>query len=415
MKKGWEQRRIGDVCDVVNGGTPKTGVSEYWDGQHLWITPAEMGKRASAYVSDTERKLTDAGLRDSSARLVPPFSVILSSRAPIGHLVINTRPMATNQGCKSLIPRRDVEHKYLYFYLSSIVDFLNSLGTGATFRELSAGKLKDVSIPVPPLPEQQRIVGILDEAFAGLATAEANAARNLQNAREIFDSHLHAVFSQRGEVLQEGGPEAAATTKGWVRRRLAELTTKIGSGATPQGGEANYKRSGISLIRSLNVHDCEFRLKDLAFIDETQARQLDNVSVEPWDVLLNITGASVARCCIVPNDLLPARVNQHVSILRPIAHELSPQFLQYLLVSGDYKNRLLTAGDGGATRQALTKSQLQDFEIEIPPLPEQRRIVEELNDLRRQAAKLDKVARQKQSALAELKKSLLHTAFNGDL
>ena len=165
-------------------------------------------------------------------------------------------------------------------------------------------------------------------------------------------------------------------TDGWIRRRLSDVTTKIGSGATPQGGEANYKQSGISLIRSLNVHDGEFRMKDLAFIDETQAKQLDNVSIETGDVLLNITGASVARCCVVPNEVLPARVNQHVSILRPIASELSPSFLQYMLVSRDYKNQLLSAGDGGATRQALTKAQLQDFSIEFPvSLAEQQRIV----------------------------------------
>ena len=165
-------------------------------------------------------------------------------------------------------------------------------------------------------------------------------------------------------------------TDGWIRRRLSDVTTKIGSGATPQGGEANYKQSGISLIRSLTVHDGEFRMKDLAFIDETQAKQLDNVSIETGDVLLNITGASVARCCVVPNEVLPARVNQHVSILRPIASELSPSFLQYMLVSRDYKNQLLSAGDGGATRQALTKAQLQDFSIEFPvSLAEQQRIV----------------------------------------
>ena len=109
----------------------------------------------------------------------------------------------------------------------------------------------------------------------------------------------------------------------WIRRRLSDVTTKIGSGATPQGGEANYKQSGVSLIRSLNVHDGEFRMKDLAFIDETQATQLDNVSIEPRDVLLNITGASVARCCVVPSEVLPARVNQHVSILRPKHSQLS--------------------------------------------------------------------------------------------
>ena len=114
MKAGWKTERIGEVCEVVNGGTPKTGVSEYWDGEHQWITPAEMGKRSSPYVGETSRALTDAGLVNSSTRLLPPFSVILSSRAPIGHLIINTEPMATNQGCKRLVPSKALHHKFLY-------------------------------------------------------------------------------------------------------------------------------------------------------------------------------------------------------------------------------------------------------------------------------------------------------------
>src|SRR5947208_6699931 len=96
-----------------------------------------MDKRLSHYVKGTERKITDLGLRNSSAQMLPPNSVILSSRAPIGHLVINTEPMATNQGCKGLIPGSQLQHKFLYYYLGSIVDLLNSLGTGATFKELS--------------------------------------------------------------------------------------------------------------------------------------------------------------------------------------------------------------------------------------------------------------------------------------
>ena len=188
MKDGWEIRKLGEVCEVMNGGTPKTGVPENWDGSHLWITPAEMGKRLSPYVSNTERKLTDFGLRDSSARMLPPKSVILSSRAPIGYLVINTEPMATNQGCKGLIPRSQIHYKYLYYYLLSIVDLLNSLGTGATFKELSGGKLKEVTIPLSALSEQLRIVALLDEAFEGIATAKANADKNLKNARQPFDS-----------------------------------------------------------------------------------------------------------------------------------------------------------------------------------------------------------------------------------
>src|SRR5947207_6047509 len=122
-----------------------------------------MGKRLSPYVGDTERKITDLGLRNSSAQMLPPHSVILSSRAPIGHLVINTEPMATNQGCKGLIPGDQLQYKFLYYYLKNSIDLLNSLGAGTTFNELSGTKLKDVTIAIPPVPEQQRIVGILDE------------------------------------------------------------------------------------------------------------------------------------------------------------------------------------------------------------------------------------------------------------
>lgn len=168
---------------------------------------------------------------------------------------------------------------------------------------------------------------------------------------------------------------------GWQIRPLREVTSKIGSGATPFGGEAAYKVMGISLIRSLNVYDDGFRTKNLAFIDETQAAKLDNVIVEAGDVLLNITGASVARCCIVPNEFLPARVNQHVSIIRPVRDIVLPKFLHYLLICRKYKNRLLAVGeDGGSTRQAITKAQLLEFEIEFPALTEQRRIVGVLDE-----------------------------------
>ena len=162
----------------------------------------------------------------------------------------------------------------------------------------------------------------------------------------------------------------------WEVKPLEELTTKIGSGATPRGGKNAYKVEGLSLIRSLNVHDLEFRMKDLAKIDDDQADALSNVVVEPHDVLLNITGASIARCSQVPEDVLPARVNQHVAILRPKPNLVDSRFLTYLLVSKEMKDRLLGIGDkAGATRQALTKSQLQSFLIPLPPLEEQQRIV----------------------------------------
>jgi type I restriction enzyme S subunit len=169
--------------------------------------------------------------------------------------------------------------------------------------------------------------------------------------------------------------------RGWSKKRLIDITEKIGSGATPKGGKDAYKESGISLFRSLNVYDGVFKKKNLAFIDEEQARKLSNVIVREGDVLLNITGASIARCCVAPSELLPARVNQHVAIIRPKPDRIDSYFLGHLLASKQYKDALLHTGEkAGSTRQALTKSQLESFEVTIPPLPEQKQIVAILDE-----------------------------------
>lgn len=170
----WPLVQLGEVCRVVNGGTPSTKKSDYWGGEHRWITPAEMGKGSSLYRNETVRTLTESGLRSCTAALLPPFSVILSSRAPIGHLVINTEPMATNQGCKGLIPLDGVYFKYLYYFLLANKAYLNELGSGTTFAELSGSSLKAVKMPLPPVVEQERIVKKLDKIHDQVAQATSH-------------------------------------------------------------------------------------------------------------------------------------------------------------------------------------------------------------------------------------------------
>jgi len=165
----------------------------------------------------------------------------------------------------------------------------------------------------------------------------------------------------------------------WKECELGELTVKIGSGATPRGGSNSYKEKGISLIRSQNVLDLQFSLSGLAFIDDEQANALKNVTVESNDILLNITGDSVARTCKVPNFLLPARVNQHVAIIRAEKNKLIPDFLLYNLIA--QKEELLSQSEIGATRRAITKGMIEKFQINLPPLPEQKAIAEVLSSL----------------------------------
>lgn len=165
----------------------------------------------------------------------------------------------------------------------------------------------------------------------------------------------------------------------WNEDLLENLTVKIGSGATPRGGENAYKTSGISLIRSQNVYDFKFEPAGLAFINEEQADALANVEIQPNDILLNITGDSVGRCCIVAESVLPARVNQHVAIIRP-NERLNSKFLLYYINEPRNKAALLQVVHG-ATRRALTKGIIQNYKVSFPPLPIQRHIVDILGAL----------------------------------
>jgi type I restriction enzyme, S subunit len=375
----WVVKRIGDCCDVLNGGTPKTGVAEYWDGEHAWVTPAEMGKRSSPYIDETSRTLTNAGLENCSANPLPPNSVILSSRAPIGHLVINTLPMAFNQGCKGLVPKKELHHKFLYYFLYASVDLLNSLGTGATFKELSGGKLKDVEIPVPSLPEQERIVDILDEAFDGIAKAKTTAEANLQNARCLFQSHLQTVFSQRGE--------------GWVEKPLEQLVDILDSKRKPitkrdriAGEYPYYGATGIQDYVAGFIFD-----EPLVLVGEDGAK---------WASGDNTAFAVSGRCW----------VNNHAHVLRPLRNALLDNWLIYFFNHSD-----LSEFVSGLTVPKLNQGSLRSIPIPVPPINVQERLLKIMDALLSETQRLESLYQNKLIALDELKKSLLHQAFTGNL
>ena len=352
-----------------------------------------MGKRTSPYVGETERTITDCGLRNSSAQMLPPHSVILSSRAPIGHLVINTEPMATNQGCKGLIPNSQLHHKYLYYFLTSIVDLLNALGTGATFKELSGGKLKEVTVPVPPLPEQRRIVGILDEAFAAIATAKANAEKNLQNARALFESHLQSIFTQRGEGwMVQKVPEIA-------KHSLGKMLDKVKNRGKPE-----------PYLRNINVRWFAFDLSDLLKMPFLPT-EADKYTAIKGDVLV-CEGGYPGRAAIWNQDN-PVYFQKALHRVRFHEPEHNKWFLYYLNIqdaSGELKRHF-----SGTGIQHFTGEALAHFEIPLPPLPELRRAVENFDKLSEETQRLASIYQRKLAALDALKKSLLHQAFTGQL
>ncbi len=167
--------------------------------------------------------------------------------------------------------------------------------------------------------------------------------------------------------------------EGWKTYKLKDITTKIGSGATPSGGKEAYLGGNTALVRSQNVLDLDFTQDGLAYISDEQAHKLSNVELCLNDTLINITGDSVARVCTLPSWVLPARVNQHVAIVRPDRNKVASKYLTYYLLTK--KDYLLSISASGATRKALTKGMLEEIDVLLPPLEYQNKIVKVLGSL----------------------------------
>ena len=383
----WKTVKLGDVIDIKNGKNQSLVLSE----KGLYPILGSAGN-LMGYATDY---ICEAG------------TTIIGRKGNISKPIFVNENFWNVDTAFGFYPKDTTElDKKFIFYLCLNTDFAK-LNRGTTIPSLVKSELQAISIPLPPLQEQRRIVAILDEAFTALEQAKANVACNKANARAVFESVLNTIFN----------PTTQDDQQGWKTVKLGDIALKIGSGSTPRGGQESYKTEGIPLIRSLNVHDRTFKYKNLAFLDELQAKSLANVTVQEGDVLLNITGASVARCCLVVQDVVPARVNQHVSIIRVSQDKIQPEFLEYLLTSTFYKNALLGVGEsGGTTRQAITKTELESFRIKFPnSLQQQRDIVDSVKQVERFTQALEAMYNKKLTAIDELKQALLHHAFTGQL
>jgi type I restriction enzyme S subunit len=392
--EGWRWSLLTNLARLESGHTPSRQHPEYWGGDIPWIGIADARAHHGLRIEDTEQRTNDLGIANSSARILPENTVCLSRTASVGYVVVLGRPMATSQDFVNWVCTKELDHNFLKYLLIAEDEDLLRFASGSVHQTIYFPEAKAFHICHPPLPEQQRIVGLLDEAFGGLATAQAHAAQNLQNARDLFESHLNAVFTQRGE--------------GWVETTIGEVCTlRSGTTVSPQ-----LERE-VGDIPYLKVADMTFDGNEDRIT--TSSRFLSHADIKGRSIIP--TGATIfpkRGGAILTNKKritsLPICADLNIMAVIPLPQVDSGMLFFY------FQNVDMRKLGTGTSIPQINNYDVGPLAISFPKsIREQKRIATQLDALSAETLRLTRIYEQKLAALAALKKSLLHQAFSGEL
>ena len=354
--------KLGEICEIVSGSTPKTGIAEYWDGNLKWITPAEIDDE-SYIITDSARKLTKLGVKKTGLSSFPSGTVILSSRAPIGKVAIAGCEMYCNQGFKNLICSDRINNRYLYWFLKGNTAYLNSLGRGATFKEISKKIVSDIEINVPEISQQLAAVDALERV--------SEIIRLRKNQLQKLDELIKARF-----VELFGDPKI--NPNNYLVCPLSEYISFLTSGSR---GWAQYCTDNGSewFITIKNVKDCHISTDNMQPIDAPDNAEAKRTKVQEGDLLISIT-ADLGRTGVVTKEIAEhgAYINQHLTCIRLNKTVLNPLYVAYFMESPAGKEQFELKNQS-AVKAGLNFNSIKSLRIMIPSINEQNMFVEFLN------------------------------------
>ena len=400
MKKGWQTKKLGELCEIELGRTPARANAAFWDEKretsNVWLSIADLLKAEDNVVADSKEYVSDKGAE--ICKLVPKGTLLVSFKLTLGRLAFAGRDLFTNEAIAALtiFNERELSKEFLFYFLH-FFDWIKAAENDVKLKgmTLNKAKLKEMDVHFPKtLAEQQRIVGLLDEALAGLATAKANAEKNLHNARALFESHLQSVFTQRG--------------KGWVEKAMGDICeVKDGTHDSPK-----YVDHGIPFVTQKNIREDGLSFEKAKFIsqkDHDDFYRRSNAAC--GDILISMIGANRGMACMVDDERTFSIKN--VGLVKQ-NRSVNQQFLLYFLKSPQAASFVQSASKGGA-QEFVGLTELRRFPVPLPPLERQNTLAEQFQSIREETQRLATLYERKLAALAALKKSLLHQAFTGQL
>ena len=348
--KGWKECKLGDIAEVIGGGTPSTSKKEYWNGDIPWLTPRDLTGYNRTYISKGERGISELGLKYSSTRILPEGSVLITSRAPIGYVALAENPICTNQGFKSLVLNRNIaSNLFVYYWIKSNVEYLKSVGTGTTFEEISGSVVKDLDILLPPLPEQKAIAAVLS---------------SLDDKIDLLHRQNKTLEAMAETLFRQWFVEEA--DEGWEEGKISDLCIVITKGTTPTTLGHQFTETGINFVKAESITDTgDFIWNKFAKISDETHIFLNRSILQEGDILCSIAG-TIGRVAITTNDILPANTNQAIAILRVDNKKCFPEFI-YLFMKSALFREIMDGKIVHAVQPNLSLGEIGNSTLKIPP------------------------------------------------
>lgn len=411
----WEITTIKRIFTLFAGATPKSEIPENWDGDIVWITPADY-KTIDKYVSQGKRNISEMGLSSCSATLIPCNSIIFSKRAPIGSVVINSVPLCTNQGCISNVPKNGANAIFYYYVMSIYTEQFELYSAGTTFKEISANNFGNFKIVFPPFYEQQRIANYLDKKCAEIDSLSSD----IQSQISILEDYKKAVITEAvtkglnpDVEMKDSGIEwieklpitwckARIGYNSWIRARLGWKGLKA----------EEYVDKGYAFLSAFNIINNQLNWNDLNYINQERYDESPEIKLCIGDIILVKDGAGIGKCARI--DALPvgeATTNGSLAVISTY-NSLNYQYLYYYLQSSMFQNYILRIMNGMGVPH-LSQEHLRKIIIPIPPIREQQEISDYL-DYR--CIRIDDAINEKREQLEVLeqyKKSLIYEYVTG--
>lgn len=346
--------RLGDVCEIVTGSTPKSGCPEYWNGDINWVTPAELTDDTDV-IYETQRKITRQAVIDSSLKPFPCGTVLLSSRAPIGKVAIAGTEMYCNQGFKNLICSDKIYNRYLFHFLRSKTQYLNSLGRGATFKEISKSIVADIEIPLPTLEEQRKIAVVLDK----ISDLTAKRRRQLDKLDELVKSRFVEMF---GDVLLD--------EKKWQKQRLSEIAEIVDP--HPSHRTPPFSKNGIPYI---GLTECDYNMYRINFkkarmvSKEILEEHIKRYTIDEGDFIIGKIG-TIGKPFWIPKERSYV-LSANTLLIKPKTSAVCPAYL-FDVFQTTYMKHIIELGMKSTSQPAFGIQKAREIAIPLPPMELQK-------------------------------------------